>query len=133
MYGALRVLQLRAPLRILQLFSSRMKLLDVQESVHAFSTEYRLNCSPQVRVLDLVSEVGELAKEVLKGSSYGSVPFTPGEAWSEEIGDVVFSLIALANSTGVDLGDALTLAMAKYASRIEEYGDAGSGGRHKVS
>jgi NTP pyrophosphatase (non-canonical NTP hydrolase) len=74
-----------------------------------------------------VSEVGELAKEVLKGSDYGRVPFEPPETWADELSDCFFSLVCLANSTGVDLGEGLESALAKYRDRMVRRGDAGSG------
>jgi len=44
--------------------------------------------APIQALLDLVSEVGEVSKEVLKGTSYGLEPFQPREQWAEELADV---------------------------------------------
>ena len=49
-----------------------------QKRVKDFMGEQGLSFSPEARMLDLVSEVGELAKEVLKGSDYGTAPLLPG-------------------------------------------------------
>ncbi|MBM3948711.1 MAG: hypothetical protein FJ312_05630, partial [SAR202 cluster bacterium] len=48
-------------------------------------------------------------------------------AWGSEMGDVLYSLVCLANATGTDLGAALRDAMAKYEARLATKGDAGSG------
>lgn len=80
----------------------------------------------EARLLDLVSEVGELSKEALKGSLYGSRPFQAAEGWPEELGDVFFALVCVANSTGVDLEAALTVVIEKYARRLASTGDCGS-------
>lgn len=104
-----------------------MELLLFQNKVAQFVAKHRLETSVETRVLDLTSEVGELAKEVLKGSRYGKEPFRPSEGWDDEVADVLFSLICIANSTGVNLEAALHGALEKYAKRLSARGDAGSG------
>src|SRR3712207_4177882 len=79
------------------------------------------------RALDLASEVGELAKEILEGTAYGRAPFEVPEGWTGELGDALFALVCLANSTGVDLEAALNAALEKYRERLAFGGDAGSG------
>ena len=81
------------------------------------------------RLIDLFSEIGEVAKETLKGSDYGKAGFNQTKAWAEELGDVFFSLVCLANSTGVDLEKALEDVLTKYEMRLDEKGEAGSGKR----
>lgn len=44
---------------------------DIQEKVQKFCDEHNLNTSPQSRLIDTVSELGEVAKELLVGSDYG--------------------------------------------------------------
>jgi NTP pyrophosphatase (non-canonical NTP hydrolase) len=80
------------------------------------------------RLLDLVSEIGEVSKEVLKSTQYGKVEFHRSENWEPELGDVLFSLICVANATSVDLEEALLKVLHKYEKRIKERQDAGSGG-----
>jgi NTP pyrophosphatase (non-canonical NTP hydrolase) len=77
-------------------------------------------------MLDLTAEVGELAKEILKATSYGRQEFLPIETWHDELGDVFFSLICLANSTEIDLLKALNSALEKYQARLDESGKASS-------
>ncbi len=101
----------------------------MQGSVAAFVEEYGLEAPVHARALDLVSEVGELAKEVLEGTDYGRAPFEASEGWTGEVGDALFALVCLANSTGVDLETALNAALEKYRERLDLGGDAGSG-RH---
>ena len=101
--------------------------LFLQGSVAAFVEEYGLEAPVHARALDLVSEVGELAKEILEGTDYGSAPFEAPEGWTGELGDSLFALVCLANSTGVDLEAALNAALEKYRERLALGGDAGSG------
>ena len=100
---------------------------EMQMRVADFVARYGLDTVVAYRVLDLVSEVGELSKEVLQATDYGNSRFQPGENWEEELGDVLFSLICVANSTGVDLKQALSKVLEKYRERIESRQDAGSG------
>ncbi len=68
-----------------------------------------------------------MAKECIESSDYGRQEFKPTEDWRGELGDVLFSLVCLANVTGVDLNAALKRAMDKYEQRLASKGDAGSG------
>lgn len=90
----------------------------LQTRVGAFVEKHGLETDIAHRLLDAVSELGEVAKEVLKGSRYGSQPFTPTENWELELGDVLFSLICVANLTGTDLEAAVGRALKKYEQRI---------------
>jgi NTP pyrophosphatase (non-canonical NTP hydrolase) len=98
-----------------------------QQTVATFVKENELEAPVHARVLDLVSEVGELAKEILKVTDYGRQPFRPTEEWSGELADILYSLTCVANSTGVDLETALNEALDKYEGRLARKGDAGSG------
>lgn len=89
--------------------------------------KHQLDADVEARLLDLVSEVGELSKEALKGSAYGGKEFRVTDAWRSEMGDVLYSLVCLANATGIDLETALRDAMAKCEARLAKKGDAGSG------
>lgn len=68
----------------------------------------------------LMEEVGELAR--LMSRSYGDQSFKSGEkqgpeALGEEMADVLFVLICLANQTGVDLTEAFQKSMEKKTVR----------------
>ena len=99
----------------------------VQRSVARFVEEHELEAPIQARMLDLASEVGELAKEVLKGADYGCCDFEVPQGWRDELGDVFFALICLANSTGVELEASLEDALQKYRNRLEGSSSVGSG------
>lgn len=109
--------------------SAKRSLEDLQNKIRDFSAAYNINRSPlESRMLDLVSEVGELAKEILKGTSYGVSPFNMTQNFYTELGDVFFSLIMVANSGNVDLSDALQFVLKKYEQRVNKTGFLGSDG-----
>lgn len=91
-----------------------------------FVDQHGLKAPIEVRLLDLVSEFGELAKEYLKATDYGRKQFIAGEEWELEVGDAFFALIALANDTEIDLSDALLKALGKYQTRIHRKSHPGS-------
>jgi NTP pyrophosphatase (non-canonical NTP hydrolase) len=66
----------------------------------------------------LVEEVGELARVLAR--QYGEQsrkPSDPPEALGDELADVLFVLICLANQTGVDLTTAFRANLAKKTQR----------------
>lgn len=99
---------------------------DTQEKIQLFCLHHNLVASPEHRLLDVVSELGEVAKEVLKSTDYGRKEFHSTEDFADEMGDALFSLIALANAAHVDLNTALETVLRKYDKRSQK-GDIGSG------
>lgn len=100
---------------------------DIQEKVNDLIKKYDLESSLEIRYIDLVSEVGELGKEILKGNDYGKKDFCNTENLESEIGDVLFSLVCIANGSNIDLQDALDKVLKKYKERFLEKGNIGSG------
>ncbi len=79
------------------------------------------------RVMDVQSEVGELAKEVLKSTKYGTREFVLSEDFELEFGDVLYSLLSLADETGINAETSLDRVLEKYRKRIENNDNMGSG------
>ena len=92
----------------------------VQRKVQLFCKKNNLSNSIEHRVLDIISEIGELSKEILKASNYGKSSYVSNEKIKLELGDVLFSLITLANSLDVNLDAALEAVFKKYEKRIEK-------------
>lgn len=97
-----------------------------QDRVAAFIDRHDLETPPAFRLLDLTSEVGELAKDANESTDYGSAP-DELDLSADELGDVLFALLALANSVDVDAEAALDEALAKYEARLEDAASPGSG------
>ena len=107
-------------------FKSPLHQPRFQEVVRDFVRQHGLLHTPETHALDLVSEVGEVAKEVLKSTDYGQRPFAPTPELADELGDALYALAALADSCGVDLEQSLEGVLHKYAARLESTGHAGS-------
>ena len=97
-----------------------------QRRSRVFLTRHGLSHTPQIHTLDLVSEVGEIAKALLECSEYGESQSLLTLALEEELGDAFFSLIGLAESLNVDLETALEQALTKYETRLADKGHCGS-------
>jgi NTP pyrophosphatase (non-canonical NTP hydrolase) len=97
-----------------------------QEQVAEFLEANDLDGDPAYRILDLASEIGEIAKDAANSTNYGASP-EDLDVKSDELGDALFALLAVAESLDVDAGAALDEALEKYRARIEETGDPGSG------
>jgi|GEM_PF-349566 len=99
--------------------------MQAQDRVARFCDEHDLNADPEYRILDLAAEVGEVAADAAKSADYGAEPDELAVS-EDEIGDALFSLLAVAESLDVDAGAALETSLAKYERRLDATGDAGS-------
>ncbi len=100
---------------------------DIQERINDMIKKYDLEASLEIKFIDLVSEIGELGKEILKGNDYGKKDFRKSDNIESEIGDVFFSLICVANGLNINLEDSLEIVLEKYDKRFLNKGDIGSG------
>ncbi len=82
-----------------------------------FAQNHNLSHPPSVYALDLMSELGEVAKEILLATGYGERPFDPTPNLATELGDALYSLCQLATAVDVDLDAALTAVLNKYEQR----------------
>ena len=89
----------------------------VQDKVKNFCEQHNLSTTSEARFLDIVSELGELAKEILLQSDYGKKTIDRSARLEEEVGDTIFSLIALSNSFDIDMEVALNKVLKKYELR----------------
>jgi NTP pyrophosphatase (non-canonical NTP hydrolase) len=100
---------------------------EAQAKVKAFCEENNLDAPAEARLLDLASEMGEVAKEILKSSDYGKKKAERTAALEEEMGDLLFSAMTIANKFDIDLDKALEKALEKYEARLASKGSADSG------
>jgi NTP pyrophosphatase (non-canonical NTP hydrolase) len=99
-----------------------MELAEAQGRVDAWIGQFEEGYWPPLANLArLVEEVGELAR--LMNHRFGPKKKKPGEAeqdLGEELGDVLFVLLVLANEQKIDLGEALERVLEKYRLRDSE-------------
>lgn len=98
---------------------------DLQLKVKNFCLKNHLDAPIEIKMLDLISEFGEVSKEVIKMSDYGKHEYKYREEFASELGDLFYSLITVANTFDVDLEEMLNEALQKYEKRLKK-GGAGS-------
>ena len=101
-------------------------MIDSQRDVRRFMLRHGLRYDAATHTLDLISELGELSKLVVEATDYGQRALDDDGTFSTELGDVFYSLLALAVALNVDAGEALDAAMQKYERRLREHGGPGS-------
>ena len=95
-----------------------MTIKEAQETVDNWIKEYGVRYfSELTKMACLTEEVGELARIIAR--KYGDQSFKEGEKCdlSDEMADVLWVLLCLANQTGVDLTEALARNLAKKTQR----------------
>ena len=95
-----------------------MTLEEAQKQVDDWIRTYGVRYfSELTNMAVLTEEVGELARVVAR--RYGDQSFKPGEKdnLSEELADVLWVLICLANQTGTDLTEAFARTLEKKTNR----------------
>ena len=95
-----------------------MEIKELQERVDAWIREYGVRYfSELTNMACLTEEVGELARVMAR--KYGDQSFKAGEKenLADEMADVLWVLVCLANQTGVDLTAAVEANFAKKTAR----------------
>lgn len=98
-----------------------MEIKELQDRVDAWIREYGVRYfSELTNMAVLTEEVGELARVVAR--RYGDQSFKAGEQdnLADEMADVMWVLVCLANQTGVDLTAAVEANFAKKTARDRE-------------
>lgn len=95
-----------------------MTIKEAQEAVDQWIREYGVRYfSELTNMAVLTEEVGELARVIAR--KYGDQNFKQGEEdnLGEEMADVLWVLLCLANQTGVDLTEELVKSIEKKTQR----------------
>ncbi|MGG4550085.1 nucleotide pyrophosphohydrolase [Rossellomorea marisflavi] len=94
----------------------------MQNDVDAYISQFKEGYfSPLAMMARLTEELGELAREI--NHYYGEKPKKDSEtekAIDEELGDLLFVVICLANSLGISLEDAHDRVMEKFNTRDKD-------------
>lgn len=95
-----------------------MTIKEAQDAVDAWIRQYGVRYFNELtNMAILTEEVGELAR--IMARKYGEQSFKEGERYdlAEEMADVLWVLLCMANQTGVDLTEALRKSFEKKTSR----------------
>ncbi len=95
-----------------------MTIKEAQQAVDQWIKEYGVRYfSELTNMAILTEEVGELARVIAR--KYGEQSFKPGEKANlgEEMADVLWVLLCLANQTGIDLTEELQKSIEKKTRR----------------
>lgn len=102
-----------------------MTIQELQKRIREFSKNNNLDSAPEYKILDTISELGEVAKEMLKMTNYGKEKMKFRDEMKSELGDLLYSVTTIANSLNVDLEEAIESVLIKYEKRLKN-GGAGS-------
>lgn len=97
------------------------------ERLRNFNKKADLEMDPSERINDMISEIGELSKEILKATEYGDSELKMNSQIKDEFGDVYYCLLSLAEELNIDPDEALEQSLDKYQERFEEKEHVGSG------
>ncbi|HEO64636.1 MAG TPA: nucleotide pyrophosphohydrolase [Spirochaetes bacterium] len=102
-----------------------MTLEDAQREVHKYVSQFKMGYwAPLSNLARLIEEVGELARELNHLYGNKSKKPTEGEGHiADEIGDILFTLICIANSEDIDLTTSLKGVIDKYNHRDRDRWD----------
>lgn len=95
-----------------------MTIKEAQETIDRWIREHGVRYFDELTNLAvLTEEVGELAR--IMSRKYGEQSFKEGESQEleDELADVLFVLVCIANQTGVDLSEALRKNLTKKTER----------------
>ena len=101
----------------------------MQNKVKTFNENRNSHLKPMpvsARLLDIQSEMGELSKEYLKSTKYGTSNFNLNTDFELEFGDILYSLLSLANELNINAEQCLDLVIKKYQDRLYNKKDMGS-------
>ena len=101
-------------------------MMEVQKHTAEMTAKWGLSNDAMARYADLVSEIGELGKELVVGTNYGKSPLTSNKSLNMEMGDVIFSLALFANALGLDMEKCFAMTIEKCHRRMAEKGHIGS-------
>ncbi|MDX1413574.1 MAG: MazG nucleotide pyrophosphohydrolase domain-containing protein [Candidatus Promineifilaceae bacterium] len=91
-----------------------------------FAAQHNLYHPAGVYALDAMSELGEVAKEILLATNYGEQAPQFRNEIAGELGDLLYSICLLASASDIDLEEAFTATLEKYRTRWAARGDLGS-------
>jgi len=99
-----------------------MALKKIQKEVDDWISQYKVGYfKPFENLARLIEEVGEVARELSHMFGHKKKKATEDKAdLEEELGDVIYTVVCLANSLGLDLDRAMRKVMKKVNTRDKD-------------
>ncbi|MFX1327658.1 MAG: nucleotide pyrophosphohydrolase [Promethearchaeota archaeon] len=98
--------------------SEKSSLQDIQRSVHDWITKHGGYWPPLAMLAAVIEEIGELAKEINHLEGYKPKKSINKKAkMGEELADILYAIICMANYYKVDLNTELKNTIKKYSDR----------------
>ncbi|UCZ54801.1 nucleotide pyrophosphohydrolase [Bacillus shivajii] len=101
---------------------SEKSMKEMQQEVDEYISQFKEGYfSPLAMMARLTEEMGELAREV--NHYYGEKPKKDNEenkSMEQELGDILFVLVCLANSLNINMEEAFDLVMNKFNTRDKD-------------
>jgi len=93
-------------------------LTEIQASVDRWINQFEEGYWPPLSMFaSVIEEVGELAREINDREGYKKKRSINEESLGLELGDIIFSVVCLANHYRIDLDKAFRSVMEKYENR----------------
>jgi NTP pyrophosphatase (non-canonical NTP hydrolase) len=92
-------------------------LQDIQKTIHDWITKHGGYWPPLAMLSSIIEEVGELAKEINHLEGFKPKKNNEGEKIGEELADILYALVCIANYYKIDLNHELARVMNKFSIR----------------
>ena len=100
---------------------NEISVKEAQEIVREFVEKRNWKTPPTDILVHMLEEMGEVARNVLKMKNYGGQHMNQSnQNMDEELADVFYLLLKLANETNVDLSSAFQQKIDKNSKRFPE-------------
>ena len=90
----------------------------MENLVKQFNEKYMEPLQPNIRIQDIMSEIGELAKEVVKIQDYENKNFEINDDLILEYGDALYTLLSFELENNIDIDLVIKKIIDKYKSRF---------------
>ena len=98
--------------------SNKNSLFDIQDIIHEWITKHGGYWPPLAMLSALIEEIGELSKEINHLEGFKPKKNLNGEIKiGEELADILYALICLANYYKIDLNQELKNVISKFSTR----------------
>jgi len=101
-------------------------MMKYTDKVAEFNKKNSITLDIQPRLLDILCELGEFSKEVLKSSEYGNKMPQKNDALIDELGDLLYATLSLCGELQVSPEEVLDQTLEKYQTRISQSGSISS-------